>query len=155
MVSTVETSKFGLEVGAPGLKSVGPLTFGPEGILFVADNAGATIFAIDVGDAGAAGEPRPLDVDKLDTRLAAYLGCSREDVLIRDMAVHPVSQHVYLSVMRGKGAAAIPVLIKIGASGTLSEVALEHVPFSQTAVEDAPAEDDRSEERRVGKECRL
>ena len=41
--------RYGLEVGTPGIKSVGPLAFGPEGILFVADNMGATIFAIDVG----------------------------------------------------------------------------------------------------------
>ncbi len=148
-MTTVDISKYGLEVGTPAIKSVGPLAFGPEGILFVADNLGATIFAIDVDDSDSVSEPRPLDVDNIDTRLAAYLGCSREDVFIRDMAVHPSSQNVYLSVMRGSGSSAMPVLIKIGADGTLSEVTLEDVPFSQTAIENAPAQDDERLDTRL------
>lgn len=149
MSVAVDTGKYGLEVGRPAVKSVGPLTFGPDGILFVADNVAATIFAIDVGDADTASEMRPIDVDNLDTRLAAYLGCAREDVFIRDMAVHPSSQNVYLSVMRGSGTAGIPLIIKIGAEGALSELALEDVPFSQTVIRDAPAEDDERTDGRV------
>ncbi len=138
----VSIGKYGLEAGTPGIKSVGPLAFGPEGILFLADNVGATIFAIAVGDADAASEQYPVNVENLDTPLAAYLGCSRDDVIIRDMTVHPSSQNVYLSVMRGSGEAATPVLIKVGADGALSEVPLEDVPFSQTLIENAAAEDD-------------
>ena len=43
-------SKYGLEVGTPDIKSVGSITFGPEGILFVADNVSANIFAVDEVD---------------------------------------------------------------------------------------------------------
>ena len=135
-------SKYGLEVGKPGIKSVGPLAFGPGGILFVGDNAGAAIFAIDVGDADVGNDHREIKIENLATPLAAYLGCSRDDVLIRDMAVHPSSQNVYLAVMRSSGEAAIPVLIKVGADGTISDVSLEGVPFSQTLIEDAASEDD-------------
>jgi hypothetical protein len=138
----VTAGKYGLEIGTPGIKSVGPLTFGPEGILFVGDNVAAAIFAIDVGDGEVAGEFRPINVDKLNTRVAAYLGCSRDDVLIRDLAVHPLSQNVYLSVMRGSGSAALPVLIKVGRDGIISDVPLGSVPFSQTLIEDAATEDD-------------
>src|ERR1700722_8233900 len=106
-------SKYGLEVGSPDIKSVGSITFGPEGILFVADNVSATIFAIDVADDGAVTENRSVDVDDLDARLAAYLGCDRHDVVIRDMAVHPGSQTVYLSVTRGRGVDAAPLIVKV------------------------------------------
>jgi hypothetical protein len=143
------TGKYGLKVGTPGIRTIGPLAFGPEGILFVADILGATIFAIDIGDADSADEQRTIDVDKIDTRLAAYLGCGREDILIRDMAVHPSSQNVYLSVMRGNGTATMPVLIKVGADGALSEVALENVRFSQTAIENPPTEDDERTQWRL------
>ena len=143
------TEKYGLKVGTPSIKSVGPLTFGPEGILFVADNLGATIFAIDVRDSSSASKSDPIDVDNIDTRLAAYLGCSRDDLFIRDIAVHPSSQNIYLSVMRGSGAAAIPVLIKVETDGTLSEVLLEGIPYTHTAIENAPAEDDARLENRV------
>lgn len=142
------TEKYGLKVGTPDIKSVGSLAFGPEGILFVADNVGATIFAIDVRDSSAS-KADPIDVDNLDTRLAAYLGCSRNDLFIRDMAVHPSSQNVYLSVVRGSGTAAIPILIKVELDGTLSEVSLEGIPYTQTTIENAPAEDDVRLENRV------
>ena len=135
-------ARYALRTGTPAIRSVGPIAFGPEGILFVADNAGAAIFAIDVGDADAAQDRTEINVENLNTPLAAYLGCSRNDVFIRDMAVHPTSQNVYLSVMRGSGDAALSVLIKIGPDGTPAEVPLEDVSFSQTPIEDAPAEDD-------------
>ncbi len=138
----VSIDKYGLEVGTPGIKSVGPLAFGPDGLLFIGDNVGAAIFAIDVGDTGAANKKSEINVENLGTSLAAYLGCSREDVLIRDLAVHPSSENIYLAVMRGSGDASIPVLIKVGADGTLSEVSLENVPFSQTLIEDAADADD-------------
>ena len=149
MSLAASTDKYGLKVGTPGIRSVGPLAFGPEGILFLADNVGSTIFAIDIGDTDSASEPRTINVDKIDTRLAAYLGCAREDVLIRALAVHPSSQYAYLSVMRGSGAAAMPVLIKVGAEGALSEVPLESVPFSQTVIENPPTEDDERTQWRL------
>jgi hypothetical protein len=149
VTSSATAARYGLEAGTPAIKSVGPIAFGPEGILFVADNVQATIFALDVDDTGTATKERPLDVDLLDTRLAAYLGCAPEDVFIREMAVHPVSQNVYLSVMRGSGDAAVPVLIKVGANGALSDVPLTDIPFSQTLVEQAPAETDTRTDGRV------
>lgn len=39
-----------LSKGTPDVKSAGPLAFGPDGVLFVGDPLGATIFAIDTGD---------------------------------------------------------------------------------------------------------
>lgn len=149
MAQSTAIGKYGLGVGTPAIKSVGSLAFGPEGILFVADNASATIFAIDVRDSGGTQEARSIDVDKLDSRLAAFLGCSREDVFIRDMAVNPATQNVFLSVMRGSGAAAVPVIVKLGADGAISEVSLQNVPFSHIEVEDAPAEDDERMDGRV------
>ena len=49
----VVVSDLGMQRGSVELRSAGPITFGPDGVLYVADNASATIHAIDVGDAGA------------------------------------------------------------------------------------------------------
>jgi hypothetical protein len=65
------------------------------------------------------------------------------------MAVHPVSGAAYLSVMRGYGAGAIPLLVRAAPDGSLTEVSLGDVPFAKTAVEDAPAADDTREVLRV------
>jgi hypothetical protein len=39
-----------LKAGKADLRSAGPLAFGPEGVLFIGDSAGAAIFAVDTGD---------------------------------------------------------------------------------------------------------
>ena len=134
----------GLQVGTPNIGSVGPITFGPDDVLFVADNVSATVFAIDVADPSPdAVDSGPFDLDNVDTRLAAFLGCSRDKVGIRDMAVHPRTHDVYLSVMRGRGDAALPVIVRVGVlDGSLSEVSCENVAFAAAAITNAPAEDD-------------
>ncbi len=148
-MTTVEL-KHRLAIGTPAIRAVGPLAFGPDGVLFVADNVNAAIFALDTRDDTAGSQPVPLNIDALDTRLAAYLGCDRQDVLIKAMTVHPESRNVYLSVMRGMGDVATPVIIRIGREGTLSTLPLEGIPFSQVAIEDAPGpEDGRTDWRRV------
>ncbi len=141
MVELGTATNLGLTVGTPAIASVGPLAFGPAGVLFIADNVGANIFAVDVGDSDD-GSPQAVNLDKFDASLASYLGCARDDVAIRDMTVHPTSSNIYVSVMRGSGDSAIPVIIRISGDGSISDVALENVAFSQYTITDAADEDD-------------
>jgi hypothetical protein len=135
--------EFGLRAGRADLRSAGPITFGPAGILFLADNAAARVFAVDVADPGPAGEPEPFDLANVDALVGSFLGCEPGDVVIRDMAVHPRSHNVYLSVQRGRGDAAQPVLVRIGRlDGSITDVPLDDVPVAEVAIGDAPAEDD-------------
>jgi hypothetical protein len=136
-------SELGLQRGRLDLRSAGPITFGPAGILFLADNAAAAVFAIDVADPGPAGGSEPFDLSDVDARVGSFLGCAPGDLVIRDMAVHPLSHNVYLSVQRGHGEAAQPVLVRISRlDGSIDDVPLDDVPFAATAIGDAPAEDD-------------
>src|SRR5438045_9490951 len=80
-MTDVAARTYGLQQGTPDLKSIGPITFGPDAILFVADNASATIYAIDLAPwSEPSTSTEPVAIEHLDARLAAYLGCSREDV---------------------------------------------------------------------------
>jgi hypothetical protein len=136
-------NRYGLKVGTPAIASAGPITFGPDDVLFLADNRTATIFAIEVSDDAPAAPADAFDLDDLDTRLCAFLGCSRDDLVLRDLAVHPRTHNVYVSLMRGRGNAGTPVIVRIDhRDGSLSEVALQDVAFSQVAVDNAPTEDD-------------
>ena len=83
-------SEYGLRPGSAEMQSAGPITFGPAGILFLADNVAAKVFAVDVADPGPAGAAEPFDLADVDARSAPILGCEAGDVDIRDMAVHPV-----------------------------------------------------------------
>src|ERR1700735_1399284 len=136
-------NEFRVEPGRVSLRSAGPITFGPGGFFFLADNAAATVFAVDVADPGPAGGAEPFDLADVDSRVGSFLGCGPGDITIKDMAVHPLSHNVYLSVRRGHGEAAQPVLIRISvADGAITDVPLDEVPFAAVAIGDAPAEDD-------------
>lgn len=139
--------EYGLRTGTLRLLSAGPMTFGPEGILFLADNAAAKVFAVDVADPGPAAGADPLELDDVDARIGSFLGCEAGDVTIRDLAVHPVSHNVYVSVRRGRGADAQAVLLRIGQlDGAVTEVPLTDVPLAETSIADAPGDDDERED---------
>ncbi len=138
--------KYGLTIGTPELTSIGAITFGPDDILFLADSRSATVFAVEIVDPDLSASGGPIDVTDLDTQLATYLGVNRDDVLVRGLAIHPISQAAYLSVMRGRGDAAQPVLIRLRADGLLTDVPLVDVPFAAATLDDAPAEDDERQD---------
>jgi len=136
--------KSGLQSGTPDLKSIGPLAFGPEGILLVADPQGAAIFAIDTGDRtpGTAG---PFKLQSVDEKIASMLGTEAKQIIINDLAVNPVSGKAYLSVSRGKGPDAVPVLVRATREGKVEEVALKDVPFSKAVLPSAATGRGRAE----------
>jgi hypothetical protein len=52
-------------------------------------------------------------VENVEARVGPILNCEPSDVAIRDVAVHPLSHSVYMSVQRGRGHAALPVPVPI------------------------------------------
>ena len=144
-------SEYGLRPGSAEIQSAGPITFGPAGILFLADNASARVLAVDVADPGPASAAEPFDLADVDARIGSYLGCEADDVDIRDMAVHPVSRNVYLSVQRGRGEGSQAVLVRIDVpDGTVTDVPLGQVPVAEAVLGDAPAEDDERQDVTLG-----
>jgi len=132
-------AKIGLKPGTPDIKSAGPLAFGPAGILFIGDTQSAAVFAIDTGDAKAAAKKSAVNVHGINEKIAAMLGTSTRDVLINDLAVNPASGMVYLSIQRGQGAAAVPLVLKLNSQGKLSELALQNIPFAKVQLPNPPA----------------
>jgi hypothetical protein len=137
----------GMKEGKPTFKSMGPLAFGPDGILFIADTKSAAITALATGETGeataqlAAGSAaKPLKVEGINQKVAAMLGASADQVLIDDMAVSPASRNVYLAVSRGRGPDAVPVLVRVKADGQPEVVALDNVKFSRAELPDAPTD---------------
>lgn len=124
------------------LRSAGPLLFHPDGILFAADVSAAAVFAIELPDVAASDRAEAVDIEDLDAKAASLLGVERQDLAIRGMAVHPRSHDVLLSVARGRGADAVPALVRASAGGGLELVDLTDLPFTRTALDDAPAADD-------------
>lgn len=135
-----------LKPGDPDIQSAGALAFGPEGILFVADSKGGAVFALDTQDRPEKANPAPIQVEGIDAKIAGLLGAKEgKGVLINDLAVNPLSGLAYLSVSRGTGPDAKPVLIRVDSKGSLDEVSLKGIPFAKAALTETPKEDRRQE----------
>src|SRR5438552_211319 len=112
--------------GNAGLKSASALAFGPDGVLFVGDSAAGAIAAIETGDKTPASGAK-VDVEGLDTKLAAMVGVAPADILINDVAVNPISKNVYVAASRGRGPEAAALLVRVDAAGTLTLVPLDNI----------------------------
>ena len=106
-----------MQTGKAGLKSAGALAIGPDGILFVGDSVGAAIFALDVNDqtaAKSARQSRNQGHQREDRRHAGHR--RRPDPDSGRGGQSRVSKNVYIAVSRGKGADAVPVILRVDAA---------------------------------------
>jgi hypothetical protein len=139
----------GFQEGKAELKSASQLAFGPDGILFLADNKAAAIVAVATGDTqAAAAGTKQATVEGINTKIAALLGTTPEEILIEDLAVNPASRKAYLAVSRGRGPAAVPVVVRVSAGGDLEVVSLDKVKHARAELPNAPIDGVVGEGRR-------
>lgn len=133
------TGNEGMTEGAVMLKSAGPITFGQDGILFVADSRSAAIEAIDTQDTKP-GKAGPFKVQGLQDKLAAILGTAPDQILVNDLAANPLSHNVYLAVSRGRGPEAKAVLARVKTDGQIEIINTSKVKHSRAELPDAPVD---------------
>lgn len=133
-MSVAHGAEWGLKEGTPEIKSAGVIAFGPDGILFVGDSKGATIFALGTGDTKGDPSKVEINVSGLNAKVAEVLGVNADKVTINDLAVNPLTGNVFLSASKSGGA----VLVKIGADGKLSQVGLQKIPMQKVELPNAP-----------------
>ena len=144
------TTGSGLPPAAGPLRSAGVLAFGPENVLFVGDITGAAVHAFALVDKDLTPqtdvelgnfhnfEGRDL-VRGLDEKLAALFGTTPDKIVVNDIVVHQPSQQIFLSVERGRGADALPAIVKVN-HGNLEVLGLEGIRHSQAAIPNEPDE---------------
>lgn len=129
--------------GKPDLKSAGPMAFGPDGILFVGDPMGASIFAIDTGEREATSARGNVNVTNVDEKVAGLLGTTKDQLLINDLATNPQTGSLYLTISRGKGPNAAPAIVRFDTTGKLSELSLEKVNYAVSTFSNVPGPDEK------------
>jgi hypothetical protein len=122
---------------SPTLQSIGPLAIGPAGILYAADPQGATIFALDLSKQRA-GTPGTKDIATIDQAIASTLGTTPAEIKIVDLKVEPKSKNSYLSVLRGQGANATPVIVRVDGAGKIDVISLDGVSYTSVSLPNAP-----------------
>ena len=126
-----------LPSGKVQLASAGPLAFGPDGILFVGDSIGGAIVAIDTQDAKPASAAK-INVEGVDAKIAALVGVTPDQIIINDVKVNPISKNAYLSVSRGRGPDAMPLIVRVDASGKITPLSLDNAKHESVSLVDAP-----------------
>jgi hypothetical protein len=122
---------------APVFQAIGPLTFGPEGVLFAADAQAGAIHAVHLGSALPAGAPGTKEIAGVDAQIAALLGAEARDITVTDLVVQPGTGNAFVSVMRGQGAGARPVLLRIDGAGKLEVVDFAKTTATRAALPNA------------------
>ena len=122
----------------PAFKHIGKLAFGPDGVIFAADGQDVSITALQLGDQMIDGVPGTKDVPAIDQKIASVLGIDVAKLLITDMVVDPNTRNTYLSVMRGMGADAMPVLLRVDGAGTIKVISLDEVRYSRIGAPNPP-----------------
>jgi len=132
-------------VGAPAVRSMSALAFGPDGVLFLGDGKGGAVFALDLGDNTSREVKDPKPITDVEGKLAALLGATPADVLVHDLAVNPSSKNVYLAVSRGRAGLAsqwlLPndvadasALVRVDGDGRFSVVDLSAVRHARVPL---------------------
>ena len=133
------------------VESAGVLAFGPDNVLFIGDTKGAAVHAfqllpsaftpqtnVSLGNARTF-EGRDL-IGGIDRQLAALMGTSPDQIVINDMVAHRPSKQIFMSVHRGRGPDAIPVIVKVN-DGRLEVLDLDKFSHSKIRIADAPGQE--------------
>jgi hypothetical protein len=140
-----------LQRGSVEPQSISVLAFAPDGTLFLGDGKGGAVFAVDASSERAAA-PEPIELRDVEAKIAARLGTRAADVLVHDMAVHPVSHRVFLAVSHGRAGmdlewklpnhvAIADLLLTVDAQGRIEEFPLDDVRFARAELPDPIAAD--------------
>ena len=122
----------------PEFRHIGKLAFGPDGVIFAADAQEVSITALQLGEQMAGGVPGTQDVPAIDSKVAGLLGIDAGNLLITDMVVDPRTRNTWLSVMRGLGADAVPVLLRVDGAGEIEVISFDEVRYTRIGVPNPP-----------------
>ena len=137
LCSTAQAAHHGKK-GSVQLKSAGSVAFGPDGVLFVADQKSAKIYAFSTGDTQVSADMKTYQIKDIDAKVAAVLGVSPDQVLINDLAVNPISHNAWLSVSRGRGEGSQPVILQVDSKANISALDLHGIKHSSAVIPNPP-----------------
>ncbi len=114
--------------GDPALKSIGPISFGPHGLLLIADPTAAAIVAVETGDA-AGGARLTQTIEDAGAAIAAALHTTADQIQIVDMAA---GGKIYFSVRNI--AAKNVAIVTVDAAGKVAVLDLATRPHVRVAL---------------------
>ena len=123
------------------LKFAGALEFTEDGTLFVGDNYNGAVYAFKVPAESSTTKTSPNSIANIDTKIAELLGVGVGAIEINDMAVHPVSQDIYISITRIGNFASQPAIVKVSQDQQISLLDMSSLAFQKQELTEFPDAD--------------
>jgi hypothetical protein len=120
-------------MAAERFHSAAVLKFGDDSTLFIGDSKGSALLAARISPQRGRVD-RFFNVYDVDRKMAALLGCELDEVLINDLAVHPVTGRAYLAVEHGK--TGTPAILHLGPDEDIELLDLGSLQFSRVTLAD-------------------
>jgi hypothetical protein len=125
------------EIG-PTFAYIGPLAVGPDDVLFAGDAQDVSVYALHLGKHAQGGTPGTKNVADIDQQIAAMTGTDRANITITDMVVYPKTRNTFMSAMRGRGADAVAVLLRVDGAGKIEVIPFEQLRYSKLKLPNPP-----------------
>ena len=135
------TAAPGQEPPSLDIKFAGALTFSEDGVLFVGDNHNGAIYAFEIPAEKNAARTTPSSIRNIDARIAELLGVRVGALEINDVAVHPVSNEVYISVTRIESFASQPAIVTVSQVRGISLLDMSALSFQKQVLTEFPDSD--------------
>lgn len=132
------------------MKFAGALEFSDTGTLFVGDNYNGAIYAFDLTGGAAPDQVAGVNILDIDVKIADVLGVARSAVSINDMAVHPVTADIFISVSRIGNFESAPAIMKVDQTGEISLMDLSALSFDSQTLNNYPDQETTFRPRGLG-----
>ena len=132
------------------IKFTGALEFAEDGTLFVGDNYSGAVYAFEVPAEESLAQISPSSIANIDTKIAELLGVGVGAIEINDMAVHPVSQDIYISITRIGNYASQPALVIVSQEQQISLLDMSSLAFQKQELTEYPSADATFQVRGAG-----
>lgn len=120
------------------IKFAGALEFADDGTLFVGDNYNGAIYAFEMPAEAGPDQIMPSSIANIDAKIAELLGVGTRAIELNDMASHPVSHDLYISVTRIGSSASQPALIHVTQDQQVNLVDLAALKFQKQLLTEFP-----------------
>ena len=101
------------------IASANVLEFTPNGVLFVGDSYTGTIVAYETESTENATKGSAYNLKDFDIKIEKLLGVQSDEMIIKDLAVHPHTNEAYIAVSYISGDAYAPAIIIANQDGNL------------------------------------
>lgn len=120
------------------LKFAGALEFSESGTLFVGDNHNGAVYAFDLSTKDVPEKINPIYLGDIDTKMANMLGVGPGAIAINDLAAHPLTGDIYISLTRITNFGSKPVIMRITQDAEIEPVNLASKSFQKQELSHYP-----------------